>query len=110
MSNKVYDKKNRWRGVTVSFRASAEESELLSRKAYLCGITKQQYIIDRLLEDKVRMVVNRKVLHRLAERLDILTAAVQTEANSNVLDDVSVEELKFILRLISEIRQEEGKL
>ena len=109
MSEKVRDCKNRWRAITVAFRASAEENELLNRKVYLCGITKQQYIIDRLLEDKVRVVVNRKVLNRLSERLGVLNDTIQTALQSSVLDDISVDELKFILCVLKEIQREEGK-
>ena len=109
MSEKVRDRKNRWRAITVAFRASAEENELLNRKVYICGITKQRYIIDRLLEDKVRVVVNRKVLNRLSERLEVLNSTIHTALQAGTLDDVSADELKFILNLLKEIQREEGK-
>ncbi len=109
MSEKVRDRKNRWRAITVTFRASPEENELLNRKVYLCGITKQQYIIGRLLEDKVRVVVNRKVLNRLSERLSVLTDTIHTALQAGTLDDVSADELKFILNILKEIQREEGK-
>ena len=109
MSEKVRDRKNRWRAITVAFRISAEENELLNRKVYICGITKQQYIIGRLLEDKVRIVVNRKVLNRLSERLEALNTTIQTALQTGTIDDISTDELKFILNLLKEIQREEGK-
>ena len=109
MSEKVRDRKNCWRAITVAFHTSAEENELLNRKVHICGITKQQYIIGRLLEDKVRVVVNRKVLNRLSERLEILSATIQSVQQNGILDDVSADELKFILSLIKEIQREEEK-
>lgn len=109
MSEKVRDRKKRWRAITVAFRASPEENELLNRKVYICGITKQRYIIGRLLEDKVRIVVNRKVLNRLSERLEALNTTIQTALQTGTIDDISTDELKFILNLLKEIQREEGK-
>ena len=109
MSEKVRDRKNRWRAISVAFRASPEENELLNRKVYICGITKQRYIIDRLLEDKVSVVVNRKVLNRFSERLEVFNSTIHMALQAGTLDDVSADELKFILNLLKEIQREEGK-
>lgn len=54
MSQKVYDKKNRWRSKVVAFRVSPEEWEELEDKIKLCGYgTKQDYIIDCLFSNKI---------------------------------------------------------
>lgn len=49
MSAKNMDDKNRWRNVTVSFRMSPEESDQLNTFVKISGLTKQDYIIRRLL-------------------------------------------------------------
>ena len=49
MSRKVMDCCNRWRSRTVSFRMSPEEDALLDSMVRLSGMTKQDYIIRRLL-------------------------------------------------------------
>lgn len=49
MSKKIYDNHNRWRNKTVAFRVSAEEDLHLEELVKLTGLTKQDYIIRRLL-------------------------------------------------------------
>ena len=49
MSKKNYDNHNRWRNKTVAFRVSAEEDLHLEALVKLTGLTKQDYIIRRLL-------------------------------------------------------------
>lgn len=49
MSLKNRDEHNRWRNKTVAFRVSPEEDEQLEISVKLTGLTKQDYIIRRLL-------------------------------------------------------------
>ena len=53
MSKKNYDNHNRWRNKTVAFRVSSEEDLQLETMVKLTGLTKQDYIIRRLLERDV---------------------------------------------------------
>ena len=61
MSKKNYDNHNRWRNKTVAFRVSAEEDLQLEILVKLTGLTKQDYIIRRLLERDVVVQGNPKV-------------------------------------------------
>ena len=49
MSAKNLDKNNRWRNKTVAFRVSPEEDAQIETVVKLTGLTKQDYIIRRLL-------------------------------------------------------------
>lgn len=49
MSAKKLDKHNRWRNKAVSFRVSPEEDAQIETAVKLTGLTKQDYIIRRLL-------------------------------------------------------------
>ena len=49
MSLKNRDEHNRWRNKTVAFRVSPEEDEQIEIAVKLTGLTKQDYIIRRLL-------------------------------------------------------------
>ena len=54
MSEKNRDAKNRWRTVTVAFRLSPEENEELTNRVKMCGCrTRQEYIIQSILHQKV---------------------------------------------------------
>ena len=61
MSKKNYDNHNRWRNKTVAFRVSAEEDLHLEALVKLTGLTKQDYIIRRLLERDVVVQGNPRV-------------------------------------------------
>ena len=67
MSAKNRDNKNRWRNVTVAFRMSPEESDQLNTFVKLSGLTKQEYIIRRLLVKEVVIQGNSRVYKALRE-------------------------------------------
>ena len=76
MSAKRVDQKNRWRNVMVSFRVSPEENEQINTAVALSGLSKQDYIISKLLNREVVVQGNPRVFkalkHQLAEVLDEL--------------------------------------
>ena len=51
MSAKNYDRHNRWRSKTIAFRMSPEEDQQLEAFVKISGLTKQDYITTRLLEE-----------------------------------------------------------
>ena len=69
MSKKNYDNHNRWRNKTVAFQVSAEEDLQLETLVKLTGLTKQDYIIRRLLERDVVVQGNPKVYKALRDQL-----------------------------------------
>ena len=75
MTAKARDRCNRWRSVTVSFHMSPEENELLHHLAQLSGMTKQDYIIARLLQKEIAVHGNPRVYKALRERM----VAIQNE-------------------------------
>ena len=72
MSKKNYDNHNRWRNKTVAFRVSAEEDLQLETLVKLTGLTKQDYIIRRLLERDVVVQGNPKVYKALRDQLSAM--------------------------------------
>ena len=76
MSAKNCDALGRFRSVTVGFRVSPEEGEQLDRLVQLSGLTKQDYITDRLLERAIVVNGNPKVYKALKRQL------------TNVLDEL----------------------
>lgn len=62
MSAKNLDKHNHWRNKTVAFRVSPEEDAQIETAVKLTGLTKQDYIIRRLLCRDVVVQGNPRVL------------------------------------------------
>ena len=99
MSKKNYDNHNRWRNKTVAFRASVEEDLHLEALVKLTGLTKQDYIIRRLLERDVVVQGNPRVYRALRDQLaGVLDELRRIEAGQGVND-----ELLDIIRMIATI-------
>ncbi len=61
MPDKNLDAQGRHRCKTVAFRMSPGEAELLDRLASISGMTKQDYIINRVLAREVTVVPNKRM-------------------------------------------------
>ena len=97
MSAKNRDNKNRWRNITVGFRVSPEENELINKAVALSGLPKQEYCYRRCLNQDVVVQVNPRVYKALKLELDsVLTELKRIEAGNSV-----DEELMNVIELIS---------
>lgn len=95
---KNLDTNGRWRNKTVAFRMSPEESDDLDIRVKLSGLTKQDYIINRLLERKIVVQPNTRVFKALRNQMtDILTELRRIE-NGATIDD----ELLAIIKTVAE--------
>ena len=89
MSKQNYDNHNRWRNKTVAFRVSAEEDLQLETLVKLTGLTKQDYIIRRLLERDVVVQGNPRVYKALRDQLAaVLDELCRIEAGQGVNDEL----------------------
>lgn len=65
MSDKNLDDGGRWRSKTVAFRVSPEEADLIDAQVAMSGLTKQDYITNRLLSRDVVVVPSSRVQRAL---------------------------------------------
>ena len=99
MSAKNCDEQGRLRSVTVGFRVSPEEGAQLDRLVQLSGLTKQDYIIRRLMNREVVVQGNPRVYKALKGQMaDILEELQRIEAGGSVSA-----ELIDLIRVIAEI-------
>ncbi len=85
---KSLDKKGRWRDVTVGFRMSREESDDLNIRVKLTGMTKQDYIINRLLERDIIVQPNTRIFKALRDEMrEILSELKRIEKCGDVTDE-----------------------
>lgn len=97
MSAKVYDGKGRFRGKIVSFRCSEEENELLNAAVKLSGLTKQDYIINKVTNREVVVQPNPRVYKALKDTLaEVLAELKRIDSGGEVDGD-----LLEIIRLIN---------
>jgi len=68
--DKAVDYKGRWRNKTVAFRVSEEEAKLLDDLVVLSGLTKQDYIMQKLLNREVVVQGNPRVYKALKNQME----------------------------------------
>ncbi len=104
--NKNLDKQGRWRNKTVSFRMSKEEVTLLNNLVALSGLTKQDYIIKRLLCKDVVVVGNTRVYKALKNYMQQLCIELKKLTNGNQIDDVTTSTIQFINQILQGMKEE----
>ena len=99
MSEKNRGNKNRWRNITVGFRVSPEENELINKAVALSGLPKQEYCYRRCLNQDVVVQGNPRVFKALKTELAAVLAELQRIEAGNDVD----EELMNVIELIAVI-------
>ena len=89
MSAKNVDKHNRFRCITVGFRVSPEEHELINRVVALSGLTKQEYCYQKCLDREIVVQGNPRVFRALKlELAAVLDELKRIEAGGGVNPDL----------------------
>lgn len=88
MSAKNLDSKGRFRSRTIGFRVSPEEEKLINSAVALSGLTKQDYIVKRLLCRDVVVQGNPRVYKALKNQLAEVLSELQRIENSSVSDEL----------------------
>lgn len=102
MSQKKYDRKDRWRSKVVGFSVSPEEGARIDMEAQISGLSKQDFILKCLLEKQVVIHPNIRVQHNICQHLDRLTAELRRLTTVDQTNDV-LENLKYLLEIIERL-------
>lgn len=106
MSAKNVDSHNRWRNKTVAFRVSPEEDAQIETAVRITGLTKQDYIIRRLLNRDVVVQGNPRVYKALRDQLtSVLDELRRIEAGSGV-DDELLDTINMIASIMDGMRED----
>ena len=90
MSKKNIDPQGRMRSKTVAFRMSPEEAYLLQRYADMSGMTKQDYLISRVLQREVTVIPNKRMqLYREENMLYVFKELRRLDAGQVLPQDLS---------------------
>ena len=87
MSLKVLDKQGRWRSKTVAFRISPEEDVQLETAVRLSELTKQDYIIRRLMCRDIVAQGNPRVYKALRNELATVLEELQRITSGGTIND-----------------------
>ena len=107
MSAKVLDTKGRFRGKIVSFRCSEEENAALDVAVQLSGLTKQDYIISRVLQRDIVVQPNPRVYKALKDRLELVLTELKKNEEAATTSDL-LETINLITVTLNGIKGGEG--
>ncbi len=96
MSAKEYDSKGRFRGKIVSFRCSEEENALLNAAVKLSGLTKQDYIINKVTNREIVVQPNPRVYKALKDKLAEVLAELKRIDCGGEVDGDLIEVIRLI--------------
>ena len=102
---KSFDAKGRWRNRNVGFRVSEEEAKQLDNLVELSGLTKQDYILRRLLNREVVVQGNPKVFKALKNQMTQIYE--ELKRLESVSDDT--EELLIVVDMVATIMKGDGE-
>jgi len=106
MSVKNLDGYQRWRSKNVSFRLSPEEAEQLDKYVQLSGMTKQDYLANRVLQREVVVQSNPRVFKTLRNELNAICAAMQQMESWTDADTEFRILLQQVLDIVDQMRED----
>ena len=105
MSRKVTDAQGRWRSKTVSFRMSPEENALLDSYARLSGMTKQDYMIARLLQKEIVVQGNPQVYKALRNQLDAVLMELRRIESAGQMEPERMDQMEYMLKIMEGLNE-----
>ena len=108
MSAKNRDNKNRWRNITVGFRVSPEENELINKAVALSGLPKQEYCYRKCLNQDVVVQGNPRVFKALKTELSAVLKELQRIEAGNSGDDELLSEIELISIILGGLKGEDA--
>ena len=107
MSAKNCDEQGRLRSVTVGFRVSPEEGAQLDRLVQLSGLTKQDYILRRLMNREVVVQGNPRVYKALKGQLaEVLAELRRIEAGGSISAEL-IDHICVIAGIMNGMKEEQ---
>lgn len=96
MSHKNLDRRGRWRNKTIAFRVSPEENEAINIRAQISGLSKQEYLCRRSMEQDITVIGNPRVYKALKERMIQIHADLQHIAQGEQVDADLLETIRIV--------------
>lgn len=106
MSAKNRDNKNRWRNITVGFRVSPEENELINKAVALSGLPKQEYCYRRCLNQDVVVQGNPRVYKALRDQLAAVLDELRQIGSGESVDDELLDIIEMIAVIMGGMKEE----
>ena len=104
MSLKNRDRHNRWRNITVGFRVSPEENELLNKAVALSGLPKQEYCYRKCINRDVIVQGNPRVYKALRNNLVDVLVELRRINESDEVNDELLDLIEMIAKILDGLK------
>ena len=108
MSEKNRDENGRWRNRTIGFRVSPEEDAEINALVALSGLTKQDYIINRLCNRDVVVMGNPRVHKALKTQMAAILAELERIAAGDSVPDELLSTIDLIAITMQGLKGEDA--
>lgn len=108
MSVKLRDEHNRFRNITVGFRVSPEENELLNKAVALSGLPKQEYCYKKCMNQSVVVQGNPRVYKALRNNMAEILTELQRINAGNQIDDELLKLIKMITDILGGLKEKQN--
>ena len=109
MTAKSRDRHGRWRARTIGFRVSEEENAYIDEAVALSGLTKQDYIVNKLLNRDVVVVGNPRVFKALKSKMDNIYNELLRIESAGGLSDEFLETINYVATIFDGMMKERTK-
>ena len=96
MSAKSCDHKGRWRNITIGFRVSPEEDQLINEIVALTGMTKQEYIVKKLLNREVFVERSPRTHELLKDKMDEIVKELRRMHSAEECSEEFLDTLRLV--------------
>lgn len=103
MSAKNCDNHNRFRNRTIGFRVSSEEEQQINTVVELSGMTKQDYIVSKLLDRTIYVQGNCKVHRAVYDMLTEVLSELRRIESSNEMGDELIANIELIAGIVDSL-------
>ena len=106
MSARVYDGKGRWRNKTVAFRVSPEEDLEIETYVHISGLTKQDYLIQRVLQKEIKVLPNPRIFKALRNNIERLSDEVSRLETVGIEQEELLELVRYVAEVLVDLKGE----
>lgn len=103
MSAKNCDNHNRFRDRTIGFRVSSEEDQQINTIVELSGMTKQDYIVSKLLDRTIYVQGNCKVHRAVYDKLNEVLSELKRLDSGDSVDDELMSNIELITGIVNSL-------
>ncbi len=100
MSAKNLDGHGRFRSETIGFRLSPEENEQINFAVGLSGMTKQDYIVSKLLDREIVVQGNTKIQKFIYDKLVVMLDELQRIEAGAHIDAELLDNIGLLIRVV----------